>query len=592
MIAAKGHGRRFLVGAGITILVALVYWPVLRGGFVWDDKLCFHDAAWLRSGSAWTHYVFRDFCDWTSYFRPLAVAVLTVEVRVFDSAPGPMHAVSLALHLINLLLVGVLARTFLPHTAQESPWPAAMASLVYGLHPVLIEPVYWIGCQYEMLVTMFILLGLLASSLIEHKALRAIAVAFGFFFAACAKEAALAFPLLLILFDMTQGAQAKTAPTTWRALLLALWRRQHAVYLAVAVAGCVYLALRYWAIGLALHQGTAEALGPIARFQKIIQAYLDYWKLLVWPMTGLGPIHPYDDGQFSAINISSLVNTLSVAAIVGCGLYAFWKRDALGTLILAVSAALLPALHILPIAFSESLYHERYAMTALAVGCALLPATLCRHAGYLPQRWLWAPALLAAAWLALGVINIRVTLPLWSDELALWQWALREYPDSIVAKQHLLNKYVERNDRARAHELAYALISGNQQCPVCMLTIAYLALGEGDATLAATAVDRIRNAPALPDDPLFLQEYILVIGGLRELQGQPKAAEEAYRDAFAMAPLDPQPAKRLALLLLREGALEQARLYSNMALSLLAADERDAWRATFERALTAPAPHQ
>ena len=557
---------------GVLALVALVYAPARHGGFIWDDELCFHKAAWLRSDS-WTHYLFRDFCNWTDYFRPLSVLVLAGQVRWFDAAPEAMHLVSLALHLCNTALVWLLARSLAPKQASS----AAFATLLYGLHPALIEPVYWVGCQYEMLVTLFILLGLLANARLHGAWPRALVVAGCFFLAACSKEAAAAFPLLLVTFDYT------VAPMNG---LRALVRRQWRTYLCVFIAGLVYLGLRYWALGGFSHAG-AEPVAPFTRAQKIGLAYLNYWKLLVLPMAGLGPIHPFDSARLHS-GAALAACALTIAMVLG-GLHALRRHRAIGSLIIAVSAALLPVLHILPIAFNESLYHERYAMTALAAACALLPLVI----ESMPRSRIAmiAGPLLCAAWLALSVIQIRTTLPLWMDELKLWQWAAREYPDSLVAKQHLLAKYIERGNRPQARAMADALMKDQGSCPVCMLSIAYLALGDGDSARAAAALERIKSARALPQDPLFLQEFVVANGGLLELQNQPEAAETAYRDAMSMNPLDPQPPMNLALLLLREGKPAQARALADIADSLLATDQREPWRHAFAQAVAvAPVP--
>ncbi|MDE1886465.1 MAG: hypothetical protein KGH92_11240, partial [Xanthomonadaceae bacterium] len=123
------------LAAAVLAATAFVYWPVYHAGFVWVDKICFYDNAWLRQGDAWTHLVFRNFYDWVNYFRPLVIALFVAEVRIFDVAPGPMHLVSLALHLANTLLVGLLART-LRDTRTETPTARALtilAMLIYGL---------------------------------------------------------------------------------------------------------------------------------------------------------------------------------------------------------------------------------------------------------------------------------------------------------------------------------------------------------------------------------------------------------------------------------------------------------------------------
>lgn len=134
----------FVVISAITIaLVAIAYWPVVHANFVWDDVVDLHDQAWLRHGDNWKHFIFRDYNYWTNYFRPFGVALLTLQVRLFNDAPGPMHVVSLCIHWINTFLVGLLSWRCLASTTEKakSKYLVAAPMLFYGLNPVLIEPV-------------------------------------------------------------------------------------------------------------------------------------------------------------------------------------------------------------------------------------------------------------------------------------------------------------------------------------------------------------------------------------------------------------------------------------------------------------------
>jgi hypothetical protein len=234
--------------AGLLLaVVAFVYWPVVHFDFVWDDWQSFHDTAWLTRGGDWEHYVFRDFNNWTVYFRPLVVAFLALQVHVFDSTPGPMHVVSLALHLIDTLLVGALAwRCSLP-IYKGRPQQIGMASLsmlVYGLHPVLVEPVAWIGCQYDLMATMFMLLGLLLNACIQPDAIRAPVIGLIFFLAACSKESAMSFPFLVLIFDWALAPNE--APFQPISAIRNIIRQRWKTYAGIIVAGLLYLALRNW----------------------------------------------------------------------------------------------------------------------------------------------------------------------------------------------------------------------------------------------------------------------------------------------------------------------------------------------------------
>src|SRR5487761_2750661 len=104
--------NRVWLAAAVLAATAIAYWPIHAAGLVWDDKFYLHDRAWLRQGRDWLQIVFHGFPDWGAYFRPLGVALFTAEIRLFDTAPMPMHMTSLVLHLLNTLLVGLVARKF------------------------------------------------------------------------------------------------------------------------------------------------------------------------------------------------------------------------------------------------------------------------------------------------------------------------------------------------------------------------------------------------------------------------------------------------------------------------------------------------
>ena len=558
-------------------LVALVYWPIRRADFVWDDVMCFHDAAWLRVGDGWKHYVFSGFCDWTNYFRPLLVVLFTVQLRLFDANAAPMHMVSLAMHLGNTLLVAALARSFL-HTRELSAWLlAAAAAAIYGLHPALLEPIVWINTQTELMVVFWMLSGLLCDAKIERTTWRAAAVAGCFFLAACSKESAVAFPLILVLFDWSRNRSATVAH---------VWRRQRVVYAATLAAGLAYLALRAWALGYVLQPAPIAAPSLLARAREVAFIYTTYWRILLLPMFGGGPIHLVDTARFATWSAPLVTACIASLSIFSFGLVGAWRRSLAGAGIVGITLALLPVLHIVPVAFDPSLYHERYVMMPLALACSLLPGAAVDSR--IPSRVLTtAAAACGLAWIAAAALCIRTALPLWSDEVALWQWTLRSNPASLTAQDRLLATYIDRGDDAHALPLASALLDANTPCPFCALNGAYLAIKKGDLARADSVLERIRNDPTiLAYNQRFAQRYIQVNGMLFEAKGDMINAESAYRDAVAADPLVPEAQMALATFLARQGRIDEARVAAARALQLYAPDMRDRRRHEFELAAT------
>jgi protein O-mannosyl-transferase len=575
--------------AGIVIVATtLVYLPVLHAQFVWDDVLDFVQKSWLSHGDDWKHYVFRDFNDWKNYFRPLVVALFTLQIRLFNGTPGPMHAVSLALHLINTLLVGVAAwrvSEMATDDARKNSWLPGLSMAIYGLHPVLTEAVTWIGCQFDLVATMFMLLGLLASMRIQSAATRATVIALLFFLAACSKESAAAFPLILVIFDWAVAPQDRES--AWLARISAFAKRNGLTYAAIFLAGIAYLAFRHWALGQIVRP-TAGHISAFARLQEACFIYLQYWKMLLWPMNGASPIHEVDLNRFNAASLPSLFNDATALCIAGFGLYFSIKRySPIACIVAVVTVALLPVLRILSIDFTPSLYHERYAITALAVACTMLPLVRISLPTGAGRARLFRSLCVAIAglWFVCAAIDIRTIVPLWSNDVSLWQWALVSNPHSVHARDNLLSAYIAAHDYDSAHKLIDQLRADHVQCANCMLNAAILAVGENDPTRAQALLEDVRTSREVANDKQMFYMYLVTTGRMLLLQGHLGDAEGVFRSAVEVDPLDSQSRIWLATSLAMQGKLDEARKMGESSISLLPPDKRDSAQKALDQLL-------
>jgi tetratricopeptide (TPR) repeat protein len=134
-------------GAVIFLLTFLVYWPALRGEFIWDDVLLVRQnplvTGQLGLGGIW----FRtDF--------PLANVAFWAQWRLWGDHPAGYRVVNVLLHAASsVLLWRVLARLRIP-----GGW---LAGLVFAVHPVCAASVVWIAELKNTLSLPFYLLSLL-----------------------------------------------------------------------------------------------------------------------------------------------------------------------------------------------------------------------------------------------------------------------------------------------------------------------------------------------------------------------------------------------------------------------------------------------
>lgn len=493
------RGSSASIAAAALILVAFVYWPVIHGDFVWDDIVNFRWHTWLTEGDQWKHYIFRDFNYWKYYFRPLVVGLFTLQLRLFDGAPGPMHAVSLTIHLANTLLVGWLALRCCEAASRRTDQraiPVGVSMLLFGLHPAVIESVAWVGCQYDLLLTLFTLLGLLASTSLGA-ATRPFAIACCFFLAACTKESAIAFPLVLVLYDWAmQGAKKNGQPQLPE--LRAFVARNAPTWLALLAAGFAYLAFRHAAMGPSIMPGGDLAMSPLAHLQMVCSTYMRYWSMLLLPTAGMSPVHEFDARQFMEVTPGSLSTVAAAIGILTIAILGLLRRrSALMAMILIMTATLLPVLRILPAAFNPNLYHDRYLVCGLAVACAMVPLLRPRlphsvRARATPFLLRFLLTITGIAWLATSVITIRSTIPLWANETTLWNWAYATDRNSRYAISNLLELHLAAGRFDEARPLADRVLNERIECPNCLMSIAALALHDRDETRAGAMLQLLR----------------------------------------------------------------------------------------------------
>jgi hypothetical protein len=582
----------YSIPAVVLFVIAFVYWPVVHASFVLDDVIDFVDMKWLSHGDDWKHYIFRDFNYWTNYFRPLVLALYTLQVHLFNNAPGPMHAVSLGMHLINTLMVGLLAwrcsASLQNHVKRTVLFATSM--LFYGLHPVLVEPVTWIGCQFDLAATMFMLLGLLANTHIQSRHSRALTIGFLFFLAACSKESAISLPLMLAVFDWKLLSDPRQ--NGWSKAVTSFAQRNGLTYVAIVLFGIVYLAFRRWGLGQFVHPVEGETLSGLGHFQEVCYLYLRYWAMLFWPTYGMNPIHEYDTQQFLQISPASLLIDVTAIATVTGGFYLAIKRSSpIACIIAMVTCGLLPVLHIVSTSFEPSLYHERYVMTSLAGLCAMIPLVrlpfLAHSYAKLART---ATGIAGCLWLIFAMIGVHATVPLWSNSVNLWRWILAENPKSIDAKNNLLIAYIDDKDNVGAHKLIEKLLSEHTPCANCMLNAAILAVNENTPTLAAQALNEAKKLPQVATDPAMFQRYLIITGQTLILQDKLEDAESVLRTASDQNPLDPKAKLELARVLALQGKAAQAQQVGESAIQLLPPENREQIRRALGwiKARTAP----
>jgi hypothetical protein len=178
----RGHtaGRilaPILLSLAVAALTLYAYRELLARPFAADDYEWLLNVRDLSFG-ALVRRAF-DFGAQSHFYRPLVWLLLWAEQRAFGVDPRGYHVVSLALHLLNAVLSGLLAwrltkdqgRRIKDQTPRGRDQTVAPLSMVCGLssilvvaivalHPAPFEAVVWISAQSELLAAALLLIAL------------------------------------------------------------------------------------------------------------------------------------------------------------------------------------------------------------------------------------------------------------------------------------------------------------------------------------------------------------------------------------------------------------------------------------------------
>ncbi len=229
----RGPSPRVRIGVWLLLLAAATV-PNLHGlgiGFIADDFGLLR-AARLADGPL----DIARLLPLNIFYRPVPLLVWWLGLHLWGGAALGYHVFSVVLHAGNTALLYLLARRYM-----GSLYGAAMAALLFALHPTHVEATVWPSAQPDLLCTGFVLLSMwfleqYIGTRGGHRRHLAVAALAAFLFALWSKEAAAALPgVVFVRLLVIPGAR----------------RWLHAVQVAGAYALTIgiYLAVRFFVLG-------------------------------------------------------------------------------------------------------------------------------------------------------------------------------------------------------------------------------------------------------------------------------------------------------------------------------------------------------
>ncbi|NLS93434.1 MAG: tetratricopeptide repeat protein [Planctomycetaceae bacterium] len=123
-----------LLFIAVAAVALLAYQPVWRGGLLWDD-----DAHLTASSLASWNGLWRIWTDYTAtqQYYPVVNSAFWLMNRLWGHDPLGYHLVNILLHATSACLIAAVLRRW-------SVPGAALAAVIFALHPVHVESVAWI----------------------------------------------------------------------------------------------------------------------------------------------------------------------------------------------------------------------------------------------------------------------------------------------------------------------------------------------------------------------------------------------------------------------------------------------------------------
>lgn len=533
--------RDWPVALALLALIALAYGSGLGNGFACDDlrvivkgraigdlrnlpALFLHDTMWNSVGDAFARTSSVD------TYRPLPLAIFTIERALFGLwAPG-YHATSVALHALNALLVFALGLRL-----GLTRGTAVAAAALFAVHPSLHEAVHWINGRSDPLAVAF----LLAATLVwlpwaaarargesggRAQAVTVVAIVALVFMATLAKEIAfMVTPALVLLAPRTGPGAATATATAGRPSLFDRRRIPTAAPLALGL--MLGLLVRLLVLRGAAAGTGAQAGYALARLPAL---WLDGLRSLFVPVAEIRTSLFEDYAKVSRASTALALVVVTLLLLAAGWAYrrgAVLPAWALATFLLALA----------PIAMLTSFdgwagWGRYLYPTAPAVALTLVTtveATLLPRLRPLGRQVI---GIATGAALTILALDTRAAARFWVDERAFNLAQIEHAPRSAVGYYQLGSLEVERGNLAGGLRLLEEAIALNPRHREALTRRAWVLLAQGHLDQALTAAAAARAVAK--DDPVAR----FVEASVRLARGEQEAAAAALLPLLAEDP--------------------------------------------------------
>ena len=543
------------IALALIVVTLAAYWPVFQADFVnYDDPDYVTQNPQVQAGLTWAGIKWAFTTDLMGSWHPVTWLSHMTDVQCFGVNPGAHHAVSLGLHVVNVLLVLVLFRRLTGELRLS-----AVAAALFALHPLHVESVAWISERKDVLSGFFGLLSLLAytsyarpspSSILHPPSshlsfLRSATYWLAGLFLALgllSKPMLVTWPFLMLLLDWWPlGRLPKPS---------SIFHLPSSKWLLVEKLPFLLIVFIIAVLTVFTQQGSEAVISlqelPLPnRLANVLNSVLVYVTQFFWP-TDLAPFYPF------VLQIGSGRLLVAGAVMLGLCILAFVRRHSspwLGVGWLWYLIALLPVCGLVQVGFQS--HADRYTyLPSIGLGLALVWCVAALLKKSSPSR----PLAPVASVLMLGVLGWRthVQARLWQGSEPLFRHALAVTQGNFMAHQGLAEALLLQDKMAEAREHFLAALAINPRMPSVRNNLAVLSLREGKYAEAIAGFQQV-----LAERPGFAMAHFN-LAEAQDRSGQPAEALLHYQEFLKLQPGDLEARLAVARCLTRVGKSSEA----------------------------------
>jgi protein O-mannosyl-transferase len=626
---AASFSTRGWVRLACPVLVAIVtfaaFWPVLGAEFVnYDDPKLYVDNTNYRGFDA-GHVRWMFTTLHMGHYQPLTWLSAAMDHAISGTQPSSYHRTNLILHTLSAVMLYFVALRLLAAAAAYTvgshggsraspgedgrkthgekplragrhdasadsmlgswavqrglPLAAAVAALLYAIHPLRVESVAWVSERRDVLSLFFLiaaLWGYLRATTpgeSEVKSWRVYGLSCLLLLCSLLSKAwGMSFVVVVIILDVYPLRRLPASVTGWRLPPFRSVLLQKVPYLLLGLAAAVIA-------GYAQHSGTVDTMrslgewGMLDRFAQASYGLAFYVSKTIWPR-GLAALYelPYQMNPFELRFIASYA-----AVVIGAVLVFLLRRKwpALAAVTIIYVVVVFPVLGM--VQAGPQLVADKYSYIC-CIGWGFLAA------GGLLQVWRRGGhyAAVTATAAATGVLLITLfaltyrQAGVWHDSKVLWQHAVEVGQPSARAHLGLGHELWQEKRNSEAVEQFRAAVAIRPD-----FGHAWYELGNAlyrEQLLAAGPVDRqqvMEEAKSAYREAMrfMVERYdpLVSLGQIHLEQGRTGEAEAAFREAVAYIEAHPEggfspwPSYALGHALFMQGRFAEAREYLTKA---------------------------